>query len=105
MSEALALLPPEPEPVHLSGEVCRVLGVLNRGGKITATRTFPHPHKFVLVRQDGSHYAQKLAGATIDTLVRERLVKATVGDFPACDTVQYAITERGIDALLAGGEL
>lgn len=108
MSEAVVDLsagePPAPR-LRLPGEVVRVLGVLNRGGKIRGERTFPHPHRFTLVRQDGSSYAQKLAGATIDTLVRVGLVRATIFDFPACDTVEYAISERGIDALLAGGEV
>lgn len=82
-------------PADLSAEAARALAILEDGGRIEARRVYPRPHQFWLYRPNGVAFAQPLAAATIDSLVTQHLVVASVagdpGDVVNYDTITYQL--------------
>lgn len=105
--------------ISLTSQQVRVLHVLNKGGRLTGERTYPHPlnhwlWRKVTAKESGAptltRYATPLATATVPGLVALGLVSTAVTDtrYPKhgiADTIDYHLTDAGLDAALQGGEL
>lgn len=90
--------------IELGAESARVLTVLVKGGRIEARRyNYPHPHRYYLAKPDGFRYATTLAVATLDEMIRHKLVRLNGQESVLLDKYDLTITEAGESAALSGG--
>lgn len=83
----------------MTTEQLRVLKVLDKGGKIEARRTFPHPYKFWLLKADGHRYASELADLTVSELLVGKYIVPVPNKDWRKDSIDYDITKAGRKAL------
>lgn len=81
------------------------LRALGEGKQMLAERTYPFAHKAKLESFNERSKVttwRPVALATIDRLIRLRLVDAKTLDHPKCDRIEYLISLRGREAIRLG---
>lgn len=88
----------------LTAEARRVLKALANGGRIEARKTPPFKHRFYLLPADTTGAGERLATATVTSLLGAGLIGARAVD-PLADRIEYTITDAGrsLKPCAAGG--